>query len=286
MARRGVWIGRMTVLLGLAGCLAARAETPIDQAFNRLYNFDFKHAQEILDRQSQLTPFDPLPRCVNAASRLFSELYRLKILELDFFTDDDKVVDRRALVPDPAVRQAFFRLVQESERLANTRLAAKPDDPDALFALCMATGLETDYAALIERRRFGSFSLSRRNQAYARKLLALKPPVDDAYMTFGTVEYVVGSLPFFLRWFVHLDMVSGSKQKGIEELELVARRGRYYGPLARMMLAVIHIREKRPAKAEELLAGLAAQFPENPLFGKELLRVRRMAHPAGAGRAK
>ena len=276
----------MALFLALAGCLPAQPKTLIDQAFDRLYNFDFKPAQEILDRQVQLAPSDPLPLSVKAASHLFSELYRLKILELDFFTDDDKVVDRRALVPDPAVRRAFFQLVADAERLANAHLAVRPDDPDALFALCMATGLETDYAALIERRRFGSFSLSKRNQVYARKLLALNPPVTDAYMTFGTVEYVIGSLPFFLRWFIRFDQVSGSKQKGIEDLELVARQGRYYGPLARMMLAVIYVREKRPEKAEELLAGLVAQFPQNPLFRQELARAGRLAHPKGAPRAK
>jgi hypothetical protein len=269
----------MALFLALAACLAAQPKTLIDQAFDRLYNFDFKPAQEILDRQIQLAPRDPLPLSVKAASLLFSELYRLKILELDFFTDDDKLVDRRALVPDPAVRRAFFQLLEDAKRLANARVAARPDDPDALFALCMATGLEVDYAALVERRRFGSFSLSRRNQVYARRLLALDPPVADAYMTFGTVEYVVGSLPFFLRWLVRFDQIGGSKQKGIEELELVARQGRYYGPLARMMLGVIYIREKRPEKAEVLLLGLASEFPRNPLFRKELVRVGRMAHP-------
>jgi hypothetical protein len=278
MARCGKlrWIA---LFLVLASCLAAQPKTLIDQAFDRLYNFEFKPAQDILDRQCQLAPLDPLPLCVKAASHLFSELYRLKILELDFFTDDDKLVDRRALVPDPAVRRAFFQLLDDAERLANARLAVRPDDPDALFALCMATGLETDYAALVERRRFGSFSLSRRNQIYARKLLALNPPVADAYMTFGTVEYVIGSLPFFLRWFIRFDQVSGSKQKGIEDLELVAARGRYYGPLARMMLGVIYVREKRPEKAEALLSGLIAEFPRNPLFRKEMLRVGRLAHP-------
>jgi len=281
MARRSkLWW--TILLLQVAACRGAPAEGPIALAFNRLYNFDFKRSQEILDRQRQLDPADPLPLSVKAAGYLFSELHRLKILELDFFTDDDKVVDRRELVPDQEIRHAFFRSLEDSERLANARLASRPEDPDALFALCMATGLETDYAALIERRRFGSFSLSRRNQVYARKLLALNPPVDDAYMTFGTVEYIVGSLPFFLRWLVRLDQIGGSKQKGIEELELVARRGRYYGPLARMMLAVIHVREQRPAQAEALLAGLVSEFPENPLFRKELARVGRLAHPNGA----
>ena len=52
------------------------------------------------------------------------------------------------------------------------------------------------------------------------------------------------------------------------------------------MLAVIYVREKHPEKAEELLAGLVAQFPQNPLFRQELARAGRLAHPKGAGRAR
>jgi hypothetical protein len=280
-------LGPIFFLLGaVAGWTAQPSrpepQTPIQAAFTRLYNFDFAGAHVILEREIRRSPQDPLPLCVQAAADLYGELYRLHILETDFFLDDDKVVDRRKPTPDPALHDAFFKAVGEAERLANVRLAAKPGDSDALFALCMETGLVTDYAALIERRRFGSFSLSKRNQVYARKLLALNPPVEDAYLTFGTVEYVVGSLPFFLRWFVRMDQIDGSKQKAVEDLELVVRRGKYYGPLARMMLAVIHLREKRLRPAETLLEGLAAEFPENPLFRKELLRIRallRTAHP-------
>ena len=163
-----------------------------------------------------------------------------------------------------------FRLTRPS--LPDFDLSSYPRS--RLFALCMATGLVTDYAALIERRRFGSFSLSRKNQVYARKLLALNPPVDDAYLTFGTVEYVVGSLPFFLRWLVHMDQISGSKQKALEDLDRVAHHGKYYGPLARMMMAIIHLREKQPRQAAPLLEGLVAEYPENPLFRKEMLRTR------------
>jgi hypothetical protein len=269
-----------------AGCgLAAQVqkiptETALQQAYARLYNFDFKGAHEILDRQRQVDPQAPLILAVKCAAYLFAELDRLKILELDFFVDDDKVVDRRKLIPDPAVRQQFFDTVAASDKLAQARLAVKPDDPDALLALCMTTGLVTDYAALVEKRRFGSFALAKKSHAWAKRLLALNPPVTDAYMTFGTAEYIVGSLPFFLRWFVHMDSVEGSKKKGIEELELVASKGKYYGPFARIMLSVIFTREQRPDLAETLLAGLAKDYPENPLIRKELARVSRMAHPA------
>jgi predicted Zn-dependent protease len=173
--------------------------------------------------------------------------------------------------------------VDESDKLANARLAAHADDPDALLALCMTSGLVTDYAALIEKRRFGSFALAKKSHIWAKKLLYLKPPVVDAYMTFGTAEYIVGSLPFFLRWFVHMDNVEGNKKKGIDELELVAKQGKYSGPFARMLLAVIAMREKRSRDAEAILAGLANDYPQNPLIREELARARKEANPVITG---
>jgi hypothetical protein len=264
--------------LGFANLIAAQPAAPpasIEAAFNRLYNFDFAAAHEILERHDQAQPNQPLTFSVRAAAHLFAELHRLKILEMDFFLDDDRVVERGKLTPDPRIRQAFLQEVATAERLATARLAARPEDPEALFALCMTSGVVMDYAALIERRRFGSFPLAKRTHAYARRLVALQPPVYDAYMTYGTIEYVLGSMPFFLRWFIHFDQIHGDKQDAIHELDLVAERGRYYGPLARVMLAVIHMREKRPELAERLLSGLVSEFPQNPLFQKELARVRR-----------
>ncbi|MGA3018921.1 MAG: tetratricopeptide repeat protein [Bryobacteraceae bacterium] len=285
------WLRLIALLIvALSFCGAAQlrpgpsvdTEAALQAAYARLYDFDFKSAHEILDRQHQLDPQAPMVLAIKCAAYLFAELDRLKILELDFFTDDDKVVDRRKLIPDPAIRQKFFDMVAESDKLAYARLAVKPDDPDALMALCMTTGMVTDYAALVEKRRFGSFSLAKKSHAWAKKLLALNPPVVDAYMTFGTAEYIVGSLPFFLRWFVRMDSVEGSKSKGIEELTLVARKGKYDGPFARILLAVIALREKHPEEAERLLAGLAKDYPDNPLIRKELARVSRQIHPGGA----
>jgi hypothetical protein len=280
----------LLVSIALASGLASAAqvekidnETALKRAYNRLYNFDFPGAQEILDRQRQVDSQEPMLVATKAAAYLFSELDRLRILELDFFTDDEKVVDRRKLIPDPAIRAKFFQTVEESDKLANARLASKPDDPDALLALCITTGLVTDYAALVEKRRFGSFALAKKSHIWAKKLLDLKPPGVDAYMTFGTAEYIVGSLPFFFRWFVHMDSVEGNKQKGIDELKLVATQGKYNGPFARMMLAVIAMREKRPAEAETLLAALATEYPQNPLIREELARARKAAYPVITG---
>ncbi len=268
-------------LLALASCLAAEnarvdTSTPAGQAFARMYNFDFAGARAIVDRQIAQDPDVALAYAVKAATYMFSELYRLKILQTEFFQDDDRVVDRRSLKPDPAARDEFYRYIDKARERANARLATHPDDREALFALCMSSGLVTDFAALVERRRFGAFTLAKQTQAYVLKLLALNPPYYDAHLTAGSAEYVIGSLYFFVRWFVHIDGIEGNKQKGVEHLRIVAERGRYYGPFARVLLAVIAFREKRPQDAETLMAGLSADFPENPLFRQELTRAREL----------
>ena len=266
----------LLVLALLAGrAAAADTEDALQLAFDRLYNSDFDGARRVLDARREVDPQNPLLLTTTAAAGLYSELDRLKILQLDFFTDDDKLIDRRKLVPDPRVRQSFLNALAEADRISQARLAAKPDDREALFAMCMSSGLTMDYAALVERRRFGTIPLARRTQGYAARLLALHPPVYDAYMTYGMIEYVVGSIPFIFRWLIHFDQIKGDKKTGIDELQQVADHGQYYGPMARIMLAVIHMREKRLEPARKLLAGLVAQFPENPLFRRELARVEK-----------
>jgi hypothetical protein len=282
------WKAVVAALLWLALPAVSRAQPKeaepdalIRQAFGRLYNFDFRGTHEILEKQIRLYPQDPLGPAVDAVAYLFTELYRLRILELDFFTSDEKFVDRRKLVPDPAARQAFQQQIDNAERLAQARLAVNPDDRSAVFSMCVTTGLTVDYAVLIEKRRFGSYSLAKRNQFWARKSLALNPPVYDAYVTIGTAEYIVGSLPFFLRWFVRFDQIKGNKQTASEVLEVVVQKGKYYGPLARILMAVIDLRERRRAEGEKLLVGLVADFPENPLLRKELAKVGGRGPGAG-----
>ena len=268
------------------GSAKIESTTLVGQALVRLYNFDFAGAHGFLDRQIQEDPQSPLPYSLKGAVYLFSELDRLKILQMDFFEHDDRLVDRKKLTPDPKLRSEFFQVIDSARQRANARLAGRPDDRDALFAQCMASGLVTDYAALVERRRLGSFALAKETQIWARKLLALDPPMYDAYVAVGSAEYVIGSLPFFVRWFVRMDQIEGNKQRGIEVLQIVANQGKYYGPFARVMLSVIHLREKRPVEAERLLAGLAEEFPENPLIKKELQRTREITSRTTAARRR
>lgn len=270
----GLW-GQETSPLLFSEASRPTNPTAIDRAFQRLYNFDFPGALAILDEAKKADAENPLVDSVRAAAYLFQEMARLHILEATFFLNDDNLAEGSPkLKPDPTVRTALFAALAAARQRAGAMLAQSPDDVDALFALCMSAGIETDYTALVERRTWRSIKLVPTTIKYADRLLARTPPFYDAYLNLGSVEYIVGDLPFFVRWFVHFDKIQGNKARGIEQLKLVASRGRYYGPFARILLVLVSLREQKPEEAEQLLRGLANEFPENPLFGKELIRLQ------------
>jgi hypothetical protein len=268
------------VLLAAALCaLPAQAAEPasIDSALNALYNFDFATAHARLDAYIAAHPEEALPYAFRGAAYLFRELDRLGALESEFLTDDDRLVEKTRPQPDATIRRQFLQAVSDAQTRAEAALRINPNDRDALFALCVVGGISTDYMALVEKRQIASLSPARRANQYAQRLLKLDPKFYDAYLTAGFSEYMVGSLPFFIRWFVHFDNVEGDRQRGIHNLELVAREGRYFGPLAKVFLGIIDLREKRPAEARRLLAELVRDYPRNPLYRKELDKLQQKA---------
>lgn len=242
-----------------------------------MYNVDFTGAHALLDQRVRTNPSEPLTYSVRAVAYTFAELQRLHILETEFFLDDSRVTSEKPLQPDPDVRARVMAAVDEAKRRAEARLQTSPDDRDALFALCMAAGVTADYTALVERKQLRGLLMERDVQTYANRLIDLHPPVYDAYHVLGVLEYVNSRVPFYVKWFVRFKQIEGSEQKAIQYLKIVVDHGRYYGPFAKVLLAVLHLRAKRPAEARALLADLARQFPENPLFPKELARIDQMA---------
>jgi hypothetical protein len=257
------------LLLGPRLCAGADA-TLLDEAFGDLYNFNFPAAHQAIDRYIAEHPQESLPYSVRASGYLFYELDRLGILESEFLIDDKRIVDKKAKAPDPAVRTKFLKAVEDATTRADAALAADPDDKMALLSMCIAEGVSTDYMALVEKHQILSLARAKRSNNYAQRLLKIDPKFYDAYLAAGFSEYMVGSLPFFIRWFVHFDNVNGDKKVGIQHVELVAREGHFLKPFAKILLAIAALRDKRPRDAEMWMQELAKAYPQNPLFRKEL----------------
>lgn len=272
-------------LLAVIGCGLAHGAGDVpafDQAFQDLYNFRFQASHQVLDRYIAAHQQEPLPYAIRASAYLFYELDRLRILESEFLVNDKRIAKKeKPLEPDPRVRAAFIQALDDTDSRAAAALKANPNDKQALFAMCIAQGVTTDYMAFIEKHQFRSLSPAERSNSYAQRLLRLDPQFYDAYLTAGLSEYLVGSLPFFIRWFVHFENVDGSKTKGVENLETVARKGHYLKPFAKILLGIIDLREKKYREAHNLLADLTHDYPDNPLFRTELAKLNAQLGDSG-----
>src|SRR6266851_1381265 len=273
------FLSRLVVVVALLASVPAQAadavitRPPLDRGFQLLYGLEFDRANDVFKAWQQTHPEDPMGPACEAAGLLFSEFHRLGVLESQFYEDDKKFNDRTTLTPDPAVRDHFQAAVQKSQEIAHARLAKNAKDRDALFALTMTSGLQGDYAALIDKHNLASLRYTKEANNWAAQTLAVDPHCYDAYVASGFSKYIIGSMNAPMRWLVRLGGISGDKQEGIKELQLTAQHGRYLAPFANILLAMAYVREHDKPRARELLASLRDQFPANPLFAQEIARL-------------
>jgi hypothetical protein len=265
------------LLLGGLGAAMA-AELPdglisLDSGFHFLYDLDFDHAHEAFAAWQRQYPENPLGPACEAAALLFAEFNRLGVLESQFYQDDKAFEARKQFTPDPALRDRFNAELDRAEKSAQAQLAKDAKNRDALFAMTMASGLRADYAALIEKRNLASLHFTKQATVWSQQLLAVDPSCYDAHLATGVSQYVVGSMSAPVRWLVRLGGVSGDKQAGMRELQVTADHGQYLAPFARILLAIAYVRDKEKARARELLVTLRNDFPQNPIFAREISRL-------------
>jgi hypothetical protein len=271
---RSVVLGILFLAL-LCGSLPAFAiPSNLDQGYRQMYNLDFSGAHATFRQYQQENGSDPMGYVSDAAAYLFSEFERLHVLEADLFVDDNHFQGRHKLLPDPAIKAEFDASLTKGEGLADTALAKNPNNVNALFAKVMANGLRGDYAALVEKRNVASLGYIKTSRELAQQLLVIDPKAYDAYLSLGAENYLLGVNSAPVRWILRLTGAQTDKQQGIEQLQLVAEKGHYLAPFARLLLAVAALRDKDTHTAKTLLAGLATEFPENKLYSKELARIQ------------
>jgi hypothetical protein len=263
-------------------CTGARAEdvpsppavSALDQGFAGLYNLDFAGAQKDFAQWETEHPEDAVGPVSEAAGFLFSEFHRLGVLEGQFFEDDASFAARSKLTPDAAIRESFQHAIGRAENLAHAQLAKDPKNHDALFALTLSSGLQADYAALIEKRNLASLHYAREASTSAQQLLAVCHDCYDALVATGFSKYIIGSMSAPVRWILRMGGLPSDKAGGIADLQTTAEHGHYLAPFARILLAIVYLREKDKARALQLLRALRIEFPGNTLFPREIARLQ------------
>jgi hypothetical protein len=293
--RRRTAVTYPVLLLGLAFaatlCVPARANDRDDSpafttvpeladGFHHLYAQQFAEARQIFDKWGSAHPDQPFGQVAVAASYLFEEMYRQNVLSSDFFLDEKRFLHGIEGKPDPARMQSFREALDRARTIAKQRLKRTPKDPEALFALTMASGMESDADAILEKKQLDGLKRMKEANEFAKQLLAQHPDADDAYVAMGAANYIIGSLNPGYRALLWFGGIHGDKKLGMEQLTKTAGGGRYLKPFAKILLALSARREKQNPLAQKLLLELSQEFPGNELFAAEYAKSMGRPIPA------
>lgn len=253
--------------------------------FHMLYEQNFSEARAKFTNWSSSHGDDPFGQVTLAASYLFEEFYRQGVLTSDFFMNDKKFLKGIEGSPDPDRLRHFQDAIARTRELSEARLKTNPNDPEALFSLTLAAGMESDADSILEKKHLESLKHMKEANDYAKQILAQRPDALDAYIAPGSANYIIGCLSGTARFFLWFGGIRGDKKLGMDEVAKTAEGGRYLKPFGKILLALAARREKQKDLAQKLLHELTEEFPASPLFAAEYAKLMGQPIPSQMHRA-
>jgi hypothetical protein len=251
----------------------AHATTPLEDGYRAMYNRDFAAAHAHFATWMAAHPEDPMGPISDAAAFMFPEFDRLNIIDVQLFGEPDPNAGHPLPPTSAAVRTNFNQRLDQGEKLADAILAKSPKDAHALYAKMMIYGLRADFAEMIDKSDYKALKFSEKGADYSVQALQADPHLYDAHIATGFENYMLSMKPMAVRFVVRLMGGQTDKNKGITELKITSQQGIYLAPFAQILLAVAELREGNKEQAKAILAELAKQFPENPMYEHQLERI-------------
>lgn len=252
----------------------------LSSGFRQLYIQKFPEGRALFEAWASEHPDEPFAQVAIAASYLFEEFYHQGVLTSDFFLNEKKFLHGIEGEPDPVRIEGFERAIARARELASQRLSKDPRDPEALYALTLSAGMESDADMILRKHNLDALRRLKEANTHAKALLAERPDAKDAYLALGTANYIIGSLSMGFRAMLWFGGVHGDRKLGMQQLAEAADGGRYLEPLAKIMLALAARREKQKPLAQKLLRELTEEFPESPLYSAEYAKAMGRPIPA------
>jgi len=125
----------------------------------------------------------------------------------------------------------------------------------------------------LSKERLAALGEAKAARKLHAQLLSLNPNYVDALLVLGTYDYVVGSLPWYLKVLASLVGHRGDRVRGLAEIKRVTEEGHWAREDAKSFLVVIYFREKSYPEALAILEDLARSYPRNFLIPQEMARA-------------
>src|SRR6266436_6728253 len=181
MLRHSYFLALLLLLSPIAGFSAEPTDAvspsfttvpELSAGFDLLYQQKFAEAREGFANWESRNPEQPFGEVAVAASYLFEELSRQGVLTSDFFLNEKKFLHGIDGSPDPERMSHFRDALARARELAMERQKTDPKDGEALLALTLAAGMESDAEAILQKKHLAGLRHMKQANGYAKELLA------------------------------------------------------------------------------------------------------------------
>ncbi len=236
----------------------------IGPGFAHLYALEYSEARTEFERLEQRFPEHPGPPLYLASAVWLQELFSREELDLDKFIAPGYFTEKTERKM-PAAELALFReRLDRARRLCQQILQKNPRHLEARYFLGAVYGIEGAFAMTVERSLQDAFKFGKK--AYQYQIVEEDPEFADAYMSVGLYEYVVGSLPWYIKWLATIIGYRGSKERGFEYLGRAAERATFVADDSRVLQMVLFVRENMHERALANARYLHQKHPANFLL--------------------
>lgn len=256
---------------------AFTAVPELTSGFRLLYIQKFAEARAQFETWGSQHPDEPFGQVAVAASYLFEEFNVQGVLTSDFFLNEKRFLHGITGQPDAQRMKGFDDAIRNARGLASQRLTKNPHDAEALYALTLCAGMESDSDMILRKHNLDAVKRLKEANAHAKALLAERQDAYDAYLALGSANYVIGSLSAGFRAMLWFGGIHGDKKLGMDQLDKTVENGRYLKPFAKIMLALAARREKKAELAQKLFHELSDEFPESPQYAAEYAKARGLS---------
>lgn len=233
-----------------------------------VFNLEYDHARQVFKEMVRLYPEDPTGPQMLASTLWLETLNKSRLLQASIYSTQSFYAKTEEK-PDPKVGDQFRDLARQATLLTKARLQRNPRDPQALYQLGAIESMKASYDATIERRFYAALREGSSGVNRHREVIQMDPNFHDAELTIGVFDYVVGTLPLTVKLVASIAGARGSKKRGVETLERVAKDGYWERDDAKVILIAFYKREKRFADSLALSRELGEKYPRNYLFKLE-----------------
>lgn len=261
------------LVTAMASTPAVRPPAPDESAFNHFYNLEYEVATKEFRDFTVSHPRSMEGWNYLAQAIFYSALFDCGMMGSDLMMSNDSLRHAPKVVLTPEQDAELQNAVKATQDIAEARLKANPRDVEALYELGVTDGLRANYELLAKHAWLAGFRAANESRKLHEQVLKLDPDNYDARLIPGTHEYMVGTLPLFVRVAARAAGVTGDRVVGLKMVESTAAHGDTARLDAQILLAVLYRREHRSADGIPILQQVSRAYPRNFLFRIELAKL-------------